>query len=215
MSKRRKQPNRLYVDHPRFGNKPIPSGYKYSTEEIGRAHWRYSSLEYFPETAIPANTDKQEYSVFPRSLYVDIVEHCEVGHRPFIFFAKEQQYWFEALNFWIDAHCTHCTRCCDCRRKDHEINSIQHKYETLVAKSDRLEDESRELKKVALELYQLGYRGPADRFKILRAASDDELKQVSLELNGNALRWENLDEDITVNGVVSGHFQLPLPEKAA
>jgi hypothetical protein len=45
---------------------------------------------------------------------------------------------------------------------------------------------------------------PADRFKILRAASDDELKQVSLELNGYALRWENLDEDITVNGVVSG-----------
>jgi hypothetical protein len=56
---------------------------------------------------------------------------------------------------------------------------------------------------------------PADRFKILRAASDDELKQVTLELNGYALRWENLDEDITVNGVVSGHFQLPLPEKAA
>jgi len=56
---------------------------------------------------------------------------------------------------------------------------------------------------------------PADRFKILRAASDDELKQVSLELNGYALRWENLDEDITVNGVVSGRFQLPLPERAA
>ncbi|MFB1486079.1 MULTISPECIES: DUF2442 domain-containing protein [unclassified Thiocapsa] len=56
---------------------------------------------------------------------------------------------------------------------------------------------------------------PADRFKILRAASDDELKQVSLELNGHALRWEDLDEDITVNGVVAGRFQLPLPDKAA
>ena len=56
---------------------------------------------------------------------------------------------------------------------------------------------------------------PADRFKILRAASDDELKQVSLELNGLALRWENLDEDITVSGLVAGRFQLPLPNKAA
>jgi hypothetical protein len=56
---------------------------------------------------------------------------------------------------------------------------------------------------------------PADRFKILRAASDEELKQVSLELNGLALRWEALDEDITVNGVVAGRFQLPLPDKAA
>jgi hypothetical protein len=56
---------------------------------------------------------------------------------------------------------------------------------------------------------------PADRFRILRAASDEELKQVSLELNGHALRWEALDEDITVNGVVAGRFQLPLPDKAA
>ena len=56
---------------------------------------------------------------------------------------------------------------------------------------------------------------PADRFKILRGASDDALKQVQLELNGYALRWEQLDEDITVSGVVAGHFQLPLPEEAA
>ncbi len=50
---------------------------------------------------------------------------------------------------------------------------------------------------------------PADRFRILKAATDEELKQVDLELNGYALRWENLDEDITVRGVVAGHFQLP------
>jgi hypothetical protein len=56
---------------------------------------------------------------------------------------------------------------------------------------------------------------PADRFKILREASDDALKQVQLELNGYALRWEQLDEDITVSGVVAGHFQLPLPGQAA
>jgi hypothetical protein len=34
---------------------------------------------------------------------------------------------------------------------------------------------------------------------------------VRLELNGYALRWEKLDEDITVPGVVAGHFQLPCP----
>jgi len=56
---------------------------------------------------------------------------------------------------------------------------------------------------------------PADRFKILHEAPDDALKQVQLELNGYALRWEELDEDITVGGVVAGHFQLPLPEQAA
>ncbi len=50
---------------------------------------------------------------------------------------------------------------------------------------------------------------PADRFKILKAANDEALKEVRLELNGYALRWEQLDEDITVPGVVAGHFQLP------
>jgi hypothetical protein len=51
---------------------------------------------------------------------------------------------------------------------------------------------------------------PVDRFRILKAASESELKEVSLPLDGFALRWENLDEDITVPGIVAGNFQLPL-----
>lgn len=53
---------------------------------------------------------------------------------------------------------------------------------------------------------------PADRFKILSKASEDELAKVEIRLNGYALRWENLDEDITVKGIVAGNFQLPLGE---
>ena len=52
---------------------------------------------------------------------------------------------------------------------------------------------------------------PADRFKILKNASDQELQEVRLELNGLALRREELDEDITVPGEVAGRFQLPRP----
>jgi hypothetical protein len=51
---------------------------------------------------------------------------------------------------------------------------------------------------------------PADRFKILSKANEDQLKEVALRLNGFALRWEALDEDITVPGIVAGNFQLPL-----
>jgi Protein of unknown function (DUF2442) len=51
---------------------------------------------------------------------------------------------------------------------------------------------------------------PADRFKLLRAATDEQLQQAKLELNGSALRWEELDEDLTVSGVVAGRFQLSL-----
>ena len=50
---------------------------------------------------------------------------------------------------------------------------------------------------------------PADRFKLLTQATTEQLAQVQLRLNGFALRWEELDEDITVPGIVAGNFQLP------
>lgn len=49
---------------------------------------------------------------------------------------------------------------------------------------------------------------PADRFTRLRAATPAQLAKVALRLNGFALRWEDLDEDLTVPGVVAGHFEL-------
>ena len=49
---------------------------------------------------------------------------------------------------------------------------------------------------------------PADRFKHLRDATAEQLRKVTLELNGYALRWEEVDEDITVPGIVAGRFQL-------
>ncbi len=55
---------------------------------------------------------------------------------------------------------------------------------------------------------------PASRFQRLKDAPDELLRRVSVELHGYALRWEELDEDITVPGVVAGRFQLP-PEPAA
>lgn len=59
---------------------------------------------------------------------------------------------------------------------------------------------------------QIGF--PAARFKLLRDASDEQLKQVVLRASGTALRWEELDEDISVSGIVEGNFQLPLPMAA-
>lgn len=56
---------------------------------------------------------------------------------------------------------------------------------------------------------------PADRFQILSQASEQQLKEVQIEVSGHALRWDELDEDLTVAGVVAGRFQLPLPRRAA
>ncbi len=55
---------------------------------------------------------------------------------------------------------------------------------------------------------------PASRFSRLKDASDEQLKAVSLEVAGRALRWESVDEDISVRGIVLGRFELALPDPA-
>lgn len=60
---------------------------------------------------------------------------------------------------------------------------------------------------------QIGF--PADRFRLLAAATAEQLKAVRLRLDGTALRWDALDEDISVRGIVEGRFQLPLPGQQA
>ena len=56
---------------------------------------------------------------------------------------------------------------------------------------------------------QIGF--PADRFRRLHEASDEQPAAVTLRVCGAALRWEVIDEDITVRGIVEGRFQLALP----
>jgi len=82
--------------------------------------------------------------------------------------------------------------------------------------------ESQELEQAAIRVWNDGrmimleltdgriFGFPADRFKQLRNSTDEQLAEVRLRLNGFALRWETLDEDITVPGVVAGDFELPL-----
>ena len=68
-----------------------------------------------------------------------------------------------------------------------------------------------EKRTVFLELHDGRIFGfPSARFSRLRDASEEQLKKVSLELGGAALRWEEVDEDLTVRGVVAGRFELPL-----
>jgi hypothetical protein len=56
---------------------------------------------------------------------------------------------------------------------------------------------------------QIGF--PAARFTRLASATDEQLAQVRLRLGGSAMRWDDLDEDITVTGAALGRFQAPLP----
>ncbi len=47
---------------------------------------------------------------------------------------------------------------------------------------------------------------PTTKFPRLRSASDHDLAKVRVEARGKALRWEELDEDLLVEGIVAGRF---------
>jgi len=47
---------------------------------------------------------------------------------------------------------------------------------------------------------------PADKYPLLAKASQRDLESVAVRLNGLALRWESVDEDIWVDDAVHGRF---------
>jgi hypothetical protein len=54
---------------------------------------------------------------------------------------------------------------------------------------------------------------PAAKYPRLRAAPQPLLEKASLRVQGRALRWDELDEDIWIDDAVAGRF--PRPAKVA
>jgi hypothetical protein len=122
-----------YVPHPRYGTSPSPSGVRIPEAELRCGFWRLRGDTIFPETALIAQTEKQNFAVFPRKYYVDVLRSCRACHRPFIFFAREQRYWFETLRFFVDADCVQCP---DCRRESRVVQRRLRRYSDLFAKKE-------------------------------------------------------------------------------
>ncbi len=70
-----------------------------------------------PTGAVRGDIRRQEFCRMchvPRYFYVDIPRRCVECREPFVFSAKEQKHWFEALKFHFDSI---PIRCVACRRK--------------------------------------------------------------------------------------------------
>mgnify|MGYP002075140729 CR=1 FL=1 len=50
------------------------------------------------------------------------------------------------------------------------------------------------------------FRFPAENNKKLSMASDLQLKNVELICDGTGLHWEELDEDLSISGILDGRF---------
>lgn len=165
--KKGERPDRAhdFVPHPRYGARSVPSGCTASEAEVRRSYFAYDRAEIFPRSAIPADIPKQNFSTFPRGYYVDIVKTCQTCARPFIFFAREQQHWYETLGFYIDADCVHCPVC---RRSVQELRRRLRRYgRTITMKA--LDDAAlRTLLADAVYLWDAGVLRDAQRLRQLR-----------------------------------------------
>lgn len=121
------------VPHPRYGEKSVPSGCTASEAEVRGSYFAYKDAEIFPSSAIAADIRRQNFSTFPRGYYVDVRKTCRKCERPFLFFAREQQHWYEELGFYIDADCVHCAAC---RRSIRELPRRFRRYSEAVAKEE-------------------------------------------------------------------------------
>jgi hypothetical protein len=70
------------------------------------------------EQAIIPNYDKQSYGMSGVIIaYTNLEKICERCHLNYVFSAKEQQYWYETLGFFIESVPKHCKDCRSIIRK--------------------------------------------------------------------------------------------------
>ncbi len=143
------------VPHPRFGATVSQSGHRVSHEEIVKSSWRHGGFlaTVFPESAMRADISRQKDSVIPLQYYVDRLVTCRECARPFLFFAREQQHWYEELGFTLDAD---CVRCPECRKARHRIRRRFQRFSDLIGKDDRSDAELSTLVEDAVFLSRAG-----------------------------------------------------------
>ena len=74
--------------------------------------WRLQGRKYVVlGNPIKADISKQNYSVIPLTKYQDTELVCRKCKQWFIFTAKEQKYWYEDLQFWVDSVPNKCQAC--------------------------------------------------------------------------------------------------------
>jgi hypothetical protein len=83
--------------------------------------------------------------------YFDAKRVCRKCRRPFLFFAEEQKYWYEDLEFPLEADCLDCP---PCRKDEQRLRVIRQKYDALLAETARAEADTLELVECGLLLVE-------------------------------------------------------------
>ena len=174
-----------FVIHPRYGQQPRITGLNSETEFSSEAHLHWHSPKEcrIPNTAILANLTKQTPATIPVTHYFDVKRQCRDCCKPFIFFAVEQKYWYEALGFGLDSN---CIRCVPCRKKQQGVAQSREKYEDLFHIPDRTNDQNLEMIECCLALVEASvfHKRQLERVRML-------LKKHQAEWKNNAKKKLN------------------------
>jgi hypothetical protein len=149
----------------RHGTAVVRSGCTATEEQVRSSYWQYRSATIFVESAIAADLRRQNFTTFPRGFYVDMLKTCRACQRPFLFFAREQQHWYEELGFYVDAD---CVRCVECRRSEQQLRRRFRRYSQHVARADLGEPALEALVGDAVYLWQAGILRSEQQLRRLR-----------------------------------------------
>ena len=144
---------REFVTHPRYGQGPRITGLNPETDVAGHVflHWHSPKEWRIPNTAIPADLSRQSPATVPVTHYFDVRRQCRDCGKPFIFFAAEQQYWYEELGFGLDSD---CVRCIVCRKAQQGSGLKRERYEELFHIADRTAKQDLDMADCCLSLVE-------------------------------------------------------------
>jgi hypothetical protein len=163
-----------FVEHPRYGRAPHITGLNPILWEDGvHLHWHTLDSNEVPRllelvsgnnsewrrpqrianTAIVADVDKQTPSPVPVTHYFDLARNCRACGRPFIFFAREQKYWYEALGFSLNSDCVHCV---ECRKQQQGVARQRETYESLFHIAEKTTEQLIVMADACLSLIEAG-----------------------------------------------------------
>jgi len=147
-----------YADHPRYGKRPQKTGENPQDDfENGvNLHWHTQPNCLIPNTAIAADCNRQVDAMFPITHYFDVKRRCQNCKKMFIFFAREQQFWYESLQFSINAD---CNQCAECRKQNQFLANRRAQFELLLKAEDRSDADTLTLVDCCLTLIEIGKFG--------------------------------------------------------
>lgn len=142
-----------FAEHPRYGRTPNRTGLNPDpkTDRAVYLHWHSPRDTRIPNTAIEADRSRQNSGLGYVTHYVDTLRECVDCDRKFIFYAKEQQHWYERLQFNLSAN---CIRCCECRKTVRNAKWLKSRYDELIGVEKRTDQQHLELAEHALSLFE-------------------------------------------------------------